>query len=566
MKGKEAFAGMTRAIVCLGERVMAKEQKPSIDNNAREAVDELDEYGIWVKAAPEDIHGRKDTLVESSFTDDFTFEEETITEEAALFKDVAVAPKTPGVSLGEELVIDEDFFNFPEGELLKDDAGEPDTTKADAAGPPPAALPEGEPPVAALPEPEPQAIELSTGEVADTAESPSGSSGTAPEDPAERIPIGDSATALLSQIADELLSIRNEIASLKKEITIFNRQPAQPEELAREEAPPAAVPAVERSTELHELISNGIQPLADVPIDTSYLDEDAPPPELLTGISSAPEEAALDELSIDFEVEEDLSPAVQPATAVAKEAAAPAEPAIADVDIREDTFLTELIIENEKTESSEEPDEEAGETVVEDSIDIPIPVLEEVPEAGATPDLAEPPELKAKAPPAAVPAAPPVEEEALDLAELPELEMVEPETLPAADATLDLAELSELKVEEPAAVPAASPVAGPVEKLAAEEAFDLAELPELEVVEPEDLEELEELEPVEAAEPEKTAASEPAEPSDKTLPSDFRKELKSVLQYMDHLLESLPESKIEEFAQSEYYETYKKVFEELGLA
>jgi hypothetical protein len=42
-------------------------------------------------------------------------------------------------------------------------------------------------------------------------------------------------------------------------------------------------------------------------------------------------------------------------------------------------------------------------------------------------------------------------------------------------------------------------------------------------------------------------------------------ELKSVLAYMDHLLESLPEEKIEEFAKSEYFDTYKKIFKELGL-
>jgi hypothetical protein len=34
---------------------------------------------------------------------------------------------------------------------------------------------------------------------------------------------------------------------------------------------------------------------------------------------------------------------------------------------------------------------------------------------------------------------------------------------------------------------------------------------------------------------------------------------------MDQLLESLPEEKIEEFANSEYFETYKKLFDELGL-
>ncbi|MDR1177526.1 MAG: hypothetical protein LBK64_01725 [Spirochaetaceae bacterium] len=50
------------------------------------------------------------------------------------------------------------------------------------------------------------------------------------------------------------------------------------------------------------------------------------------------------------------------------------------------------------------------------------------------------------------------------------------------------------------------------------------------------------------------------------LPPNLRVELKTVLSYMDQLLESLPEDKIEEFAKSEYYETYKKLFEELGLA
>jgi hypothetical protein len=42
-------------------------------------------------------------------------------------------------------------------------------------------------------------------------------------------------------------------------------------------------------------------------------------------------------------------------------------------------------------------------------------------------------------------------------------------------------------------------------------------------------------------------------------------ELRTVLSYMDHLLESLPQDKIEEFAQSEYFDTYKKLFKELGL-
>jgi hypothetical protein len=48
-------------------------------------------------------------------------------------------------------------------------------------------------------------------------------------------------------------------------------------------------------------------------------------------------------------------------------------------------------------------------------------------------------------------------------------------------------------------------------------------------------------------------------------PPEVRMELRDVLIYMDKLLESLPEAKIHEFAQSEQYNTYKKLFEELGI-
>jgi len=53
--------------------------------------------------------------------------------------------------------------------------------------------------------------------------------------------------------------------------------------------------------------------------------------------------------------------------------------------------------------------------------------------------------------------------------------------------------------------------------------------------------------------------------ADIDIPPNFKSELKSVLSYMDHLLESLPEDKIEEFAKSEYFDSYKKIFKELGL-
>lgn len=43
-------------------------------------------------------------------------------------------------------------------------------------------------------------------------------------------------------------------------------------------------------------------------------------------------------------------------------------------------------------------------------------------------------------------------------------------------------------------------------------------------------------------------------------------DIRKLLQYLDRLLESLPEEKIEEFANSEYFELYRAVFEKLGLS
>jgi len=83
--------------------------------------------------------------------------------------------------------------------------------------------------------------------------------------------------------------------------------------------------------------------------------------------------------------------------------------------------------------------------------------------------------------------------------------------------------------------------------------------------------EIEELPEIEEAEP-ATLVSEPAA-EQATAPSAtepvaddrLKTEIRSVLSYLDKLLDSLPEEKIEEFARSEYFDTYKRLFEELGL-
>ena len=104
-----------------------------------------------------------------------------------------------------------------------------------------------------------------------------------------------------------------------------------------------------------------------------------------------------------------------------------------------------------------------------------------------------------------------------------------------------------------------------------EEVLELPESEETEnAKEPETAEEVE-TEKTEAtqeniSEPEELSSEETETKESKDISDDLKTEIKSVLSYMDQLLENLPENKIAEFAQSEQFDTYKKLFKELGLA
>jgi hypothetical protein len=89
---------------------------------------------------------------------------------------------------------------------------------------------------------------------------------------------------------------------------------------------------------------------------------------------------------------------------------------------------------------------------------------------------------------------------------------------------------------------------------------------DLEMTEAIDLEPEPEMAADEVGSAPETAVQSAAEAGSAALPQNLRQEVRAVLSYMDQLLESLPESKIEEFARSEYFDTYKKLFEELGIA
>jgi hypothetical protein len=106
-----------------------------------------------------------------------------------------------------------------------------------------------------------------------------------------------------------------------------------------------------------------------------------------------------------------------------------------------------------------------------------------------------------------------------------------------------------------------------IEELAEVEESDSGPMP-LDTVLSEDMEPAEALEETDeippAAIPEELELQETPDTGE-AVPDKLKQDVKSVLLYLDQLLASLPEEKIEEFASSEYYDTYKKLFEDLGL-
>ncbi|MCM1321155.1 MAG: hypothetical protein NC041_04810 [Bacteroides sp.] len=70
----------------------------------------------------------------------------------------------------------------------------------------------------------------------------------------------------------------------------------------------------------------------------------------------------------------------------------------------------------------------------------------------------------------------------------------------------------------------------------------------------------------EAQETEQISEQEQIPAEEQNITATMKEEIKNVLSYMDQLLENLPEEKIEEFARSEHFEVYKKLFNELGLS
>ena len=83
------------------------------------------------------------------------------------------------------------------------------------------------------------------------------------------------------------------------------------------------------------------------------------------------------------------------------------------------------------------------------------------------------------------------------------------------------------------------------------------------VAEPEP--ELPAADPVKTLPAEDTLAEAPTATGGAEVGGQVREEIRSVLAYLDQLLDALPPEKVREFAQSKHFATYKKLFREFGL-
>ena len=276
------------------------------------------------------------------------------------------------------------------------------------------------------------------------------------------------------------------------------------------------------SEELQQLRIDGATPMTPAPEDTSYLEEDP-----------LAQEDTLDELSEEISLNDE---------------------APESIDFNDDSFditVEEEALEIPQEETSEESlDESIDEHAYDEaSLDLSDAVIDE-------PDLSG--EINEN------PLQEPSSEALEDLSEEIELDMEsldEDTEEPFIEPTESLQDDLEQVIPEGFVVDTEEPLESLDDDL---EPLESEELSEFEIP-LDEVPEADEIPEISADDSVDESMEEEAEGEEINLPSGIRNELKTVLSYMDQLLESLPEEKIEEFAKSEYFDTYKKLFKELGL-
>ncbi len=353
-------------------------------------------------------------------------------------------------------------------------------------------------------------------------------------------------TAIFSQIVEELSSLKNEFASLKNEIeTIKNQTKA-----------PLPVPETEKE-ENHGFFADTDED-DTIALSTDELDNILQTADIT---QAEPQQSA----------EQEQQPQIEESEVVNDSPAAEEE----GVEETAEVSSEELLGKAEETDFENDDD---FSTIFEDtqeddnlSEEIEEPVLDELDYSGLENNSNLPEEISVPKSDDIL-----VESSSTDLLETSDLN----------DSTEKIEEpysFEELTAEEPS-----------IEETLTEEKLDylnstpeedsLAEKTEDKTEEP--LEETSELEDFNFEEESQAASLDSAEPEEIKAPvkenteiskdeevknsneisDDLKTEIKSVLSYMDQLLENLPEDKIAEFAQSQQFDTYKKLFKELGLA
>ncbi len=368
-------------------------------------------------------------------------------------------------------------------------------------------------------------------------------------DSSENIETSDVASEILKKIEQELLAIKNELHDVKKELSTLRPEsviePVNEEQISADDESGFFEEDEDETIALTGDELDNILNTADI---TEEAGSESESPEEVIQIDDSAEESDTGNLLIDTEdiitIEEDVDlETVQNEEVLFEDLEAEdlsdLETVIIDEEINPDLtedLLEEEIIERDDTnkdiivsDESEIISEDIDFESVEETIDDDILVLEDL----DTEELIEH-EIE-------------IIDEDIELEsieEIPEEEEIVLDDLDTEELTSDLRESVDLSKD-----------------------IDIEEINEtnleIESLEDESL-------PVVASEPDATSIidMELPEMQDEGLTElspQLKTEIKSVLSYMDQLLESLPEEKIDEFANSEHYEVYKKLFEELGL-
>ncbi|MEW5814338.1 MAG: hypothetical protein AB1798_02940 [Spirochaetota bacterium] len=435
----------------------------------------------------------------------------------------------------------------------------------------------------------------------------------------ERPPVvsEDSSTSILLKIEKELLAIKEELVALKHELSSLKTVEIIQKEPAPEEAPKSTGFFEEEEDETIALTGDELDNI----LNTAEITEQTAKPgyaldeidETLTGdeldniLNTAeikeetvetvftPEESGEIAVEVEEPVEEipepeDIIPLEPEKTADELEISLeeglsespepqiePKEEKAGEINLF-DTARDELVIPGEESIELETFREEEAEITLSDEEVLETmeqDLAETTTEEGKPNDNALIDEIEISVPEEPLPEIPPsmdIEvEEGLDIITEHEesLVMEEPEIQeePKVSETIELELPEEETVVE---IPETEPIETAAETEIVIESREEEAKPEEQAAEIEtELPEMPEIE-IEEERPEEAESKLEAEPgieieTEAYIPDNLKEEIKSVLSYMDQLLESLPEEKIIEFAKSDHFLVYKKLFEDLGL-